>query len=223
MPRTPDDFPGDRLESQTVYQDQYGDLPTDLGGLLFSDGYFYARDSYGVFNLRQSEIASVTIHAPTHIHNGSDEIDGDQLDIDFSPTNYTQDITPPEVSDIEHLAAHLAGIDGYFDEKLGIEEHKNIRHLIHFIDGGPAGGFASGAYMEVLPAGNPFHTSEIWYTSAAKTQKIVELTITRNQNKTPATENWKMYDTDGSTVIEEITDSIVYSGIIETSRTRTIS
>jgi hypothetical protein len=50
------------------------------------------------------------IHADTHIKDGDDEIDGDKLDIDLTPTNYT-----PEVSavsdDVAHLASHLAGID----------------------------------------------------------------------------------------------------------------
>lgn len=104
-----------------------------------------------------------------------------------------------------------------------LEEHKTVRHLIHFIDDGPGGGFASGAYREILPSADPFPTSEIWYESSAKTQKIVELTITRNANKTPATEVWEMYDEDGSTVLTTVTDTISYSGIFETSRTRTIA
>ena len=99
--------------------------------------------------------------------------------------------------------------------------HRDVRQLIHFIDSGPALGFASGAFQETL--GIPFPTSVIWWESAAKLEKIVELTITRNANQTPATEEWKMYDTDGSTVLETVTDTISYSGIFESSRTRTIA
>ena len=99
-------------------------------------------------------------------------------------------------------------------------QHKALRQLIHFIDSGPADGFVSGAYHETLSG--PFPTSYIWWTSAAKTAKIVELTLTRNSNKTPATEEWKMYDTDGTTVLVTVTDTISYSGIFETTRTRTI-
>ncbi len=51
-------------------------------------------------------------HAPTHIKGGTDEIDGDTLDIDFTPTGYIPDTTPPEVTDVAELSAHLAGIDG---------------------------------------------------------------------------------------------------------------
>ena len=52
-----------------------------------------------------------TVHATTHVKDGSDEIDGDHLDIDFSPANYTPNTTPTEASDLDHLAAHLSGID----------------------------------------------------------------------------------------------------------------
>jgi hypothetical protein len=36
-------------------------------------------------------------------------------------------------------------------------------------------------------------------------------------------EQWKVYDVDGSTVLATVTDSISYSGVFETSRTRTIT
>lgn len=98
--------------------------------------------------------------------------------------------------------------------------HKSLYDLIHFIDDGPADGFASGAYKETLPAASPFPTSFIWWTSAAKTQKLVELALTLNANKTPATEVWKMYDAAGALALT-LTDTITYSGVFETSRTRT--
>lgn len=53
----------------------------------------------------------VPLHAPTHISGGSDEIDGDRLDIDFTPTRYVPDTTPPEVTLADELTAHLAGLD----------------------------------------------------------------------------------------------------------------
>lgn len=107
----------------------------------------------------------------------------------------------------------------------GISEaqHRTLRQLIHFIEEGPAEGFASGAYQETLPAADPFPTSFIWWESAAKLKKIVEEAVTYNANKTIATDQWKVYDTDGSTVLATVTDTISYSGIFETSRTRTIA
>lgn len=102
-------------------------------------------------------------------------------------------------------------------------EHAAIRQLIHFIDQGPAEEFATGAYLETLPSADPFPTSFIWWTSSAKTEKIVEETITYNGNKTVNTDVWVIYDVDGSTPLAGISDSITYSGVFELNRTRTIS
>lgn len=49
-------------------------------------------------------------HAATHV-NGTDDVDGDKLDIDFTPVNYTPDASPAEADDTDDLAAHLKGID----------------------------------------------------------------------------------------------------------------
>lgn len=107
---------------------------------------------------------------------------------------------------------------------LSESQHRTIRQLIHLAEeGGPFEGFASGAYQETLPAGDPFPTSIIWWTSSAKTEKIVEESVTYNSNKTIATDQWKVYAADGSTVLATVTDTISYSGVFETSRTRTIA
>lgn len=53
----------------------------------------------------------VASHASTHISGGTDEIDGDKLDIDFNPSNYTPDDSIPEADSVDELAAHLKGID----------------------------------------------------------------------------------------------------------------
>lgn len=52
------------------------------------------------------------VHAPRHVSGGDLEIDGDRLDVDYSPTRYTPDVSPPQVTSISELTAHLAGIDG---------------------------------------------------------------------------------------------------------------
>ena len=38
-------------------------------------------------------------------------LDGDHLDVDFTPANYTPDASPAEADDVDALAAHLKGID----------------------------------------------------------------------------------------------------------------
>lgn len=118
----------------------------------------------------------------------------------------------------------LYDASGEFDPRSGgISEaqHKVLRHLIHFIDEGPAEGFTSGAYKETTPTG-PFPTSVIWWESSAKLKKIVERTVTWT-GPNPTTDKWEIYDTDGITKLATVIDSITYSSIFETSRTRTIT
>jgi hypothetical protein len=135
--------------------------------------------------------------------------DGDDLRV--------RDVSNPGVSSEGYtLSELLAGVAG-----LTKSEHRTLRQLIHFIDDGPAEGFATGAFREVLPTGDPFPTSAIWWESSSKLKKIVEVTVTYS-GPFPATEEWKMYDTDGSTVLATVTDTIVYSGPFESNRTRAI-
>lgn len=110
---------------------------------------------------------------------------------------------------------------------LSEEQHLTLRHLIHFIDSGPADGFASGAFRETLPTGDPFPTSVIWYDDNTKTKKLVEKIIQRTTPGTvlaPTPITWKMYDTDGVTLLATVQDDITYTaGVFENDRTRTIT
>lgn len=99
-------------------------------------------------------------------------------------------------------------------------QHKVLRQLIHFISDGPAEGFASGAYKEVT--GTVFPTAIVWWESSAKLKKIVERLVTWTGAKATQ-DQWKVYASDGVTVLATVTDAVTYSGIYETSRTRTIA
>jgi hypothetical protein len=99
--------------------------------------------------------------------------------------------------------------------------HKILRQLIHFIDDGPAEGFVSGAYREVTTPG-VFPDVITWWESSGKLKKIVDLTLTWAGVNVTA-EQWRVYDTDGSTVLATVTDTIAYSGVFETYRTRAIA
>jgi len=119
------------------------------------------------------------------------------------------------VSGTKTLTELLAGGSGLTESA-----HKVLRQLIHFIDDGPAEGFASGAYKEVT--GGMFPTAIIWYVDDTKAAKIVEKNITwTGVNATTIV--WKVYADDGSTLLATVTDAVTYSGILETSRTRTIA
>lgn len=54
-------------------------------------------------------------HSSTHLNGGADEIDGDQIDIDFVPSTYSRTTIPSEVDNIAELTSHLSGIDNYLD------------------------------------------------------------------------------------------------------------
>lgn len=75
-----------------------------------------------------SDPRTPTAHASTHITDGSDEIDGDQIDIDFTPSNYTPSTSPAEVTNVDHLSAHLAGIDAAL-ASVGVTDHGALTGL----------------------------------------------------------------------------------------------
>jgi hypothetical protein len=103
---------------------------------------------------------------------------------------------------------------------LTADQHKALRHLIHFIDNGPAESFASGAYREMT--GTVFPTAIIWFDKAgAGKKKIVEKLITWT-GVNPTTIVWKVYDA-SETLLATVTDTISFTGVFETSRTRTIA
>lgn len=100
--------------------------------------------------------------------------------------------------------------------------HQLLRQLIHLAGSdGPKGNlWPSNLIKDAGP--QPFPTASIWWTDVTRTSKIVEKLITRNGNQSPATIQWKVYDTDGVTVVESFTDTIEYNGVYELSRSRSI-
>jgi hypothetical protein len=120
-----------------------------------------------------------------------------------------------------NLQTVLSSIDDAISATSGFDaiQHNSLRQLIHFINEGPGDGFASGCTKTV--SGGIFPTSVIWRLPDNK--KLVELTITRNNSLLPIIEEWKMYDTDGITVLTTLTDTINYYSVFENYRTRTIS
>jgi len=133
-----------------------------------------------------------------------------------------------EQGEVRYTGSRFSLVDatGEYDPRSGgglsAEQHKTLRQLIHFIEEGPAEGFTSGAYREQLPSGSIFPTSVTWWESSSKLKKIVERLITWT-GVNPTTDQWKIYDTDGTTVLWIVTDTISYSGVVETTRTRVIT
>jgi hypothetical protein len=105
---------------------------------------------------------------------------------------------------------------------VGVDKHKILRQLIHFIEtNSPGAGFGAGPLVSEV-SGGTFPTSETWYETAAKTKKICRWEGTYNANKTLATEKWIVYQDDGVNPAADATDTIGYSGVVETSRSRVI-
>jgi hypothetical protein len=102
----------------------------------------------------------------------------------------------------------------------GISEaqHKTLLQLIHFIDGGPAEGFTTGATRTTT--GTTFPSQILWRRADAT--KLVEKNLTYT-GAFPTTIEWKIYAADGTTVLATVTDTITYSGAFETGRTRAIT
>lgn len=96
--------------------------------------------------------------------------------------------------------------------------HRALLQLIHFIDEGPAEGFTTGATKIVT--GTVFPTQILWKRSDAT--KLVEQNLTWTGVNVTGIQ-WKIYDTDGTTVLATVTDTITYSGVFETGRSRAIS
>lgn len=67
------------------------------------------------------EAATTGAHASSHRHGGSDPIDGDRLDVDYVPAEYTRNPGENGTVDNDELTSHLTGIDdafGSFDSRV---------------------------------------------------------------------------------------------------------
>lgn len=75
----------------------------------------------GVTSVASNDDVTVTItgsgslgaHAATHLSGDTDEINGDQLDIDYNPTTYTPSLAGGLSTQTYHLTSHLKGINDY--------------------------------------------------------------------------------------------------------------
>lgn len=100
--------------------------------------------------------------------------------------------------------------------------HTALADLIHYLDDGPA---VTGAYKTTsYIAATPFVSGYVWYTSSAQTTRIVDRSFTYPSGTylAPVSDVWRVYNAAGA-VVHTVSDSIVYSGISETARTRVYS
>lgn len=99
----------------------------------------------------------------------------------------------------------------------------NARQLLLLSEapGGPYEGFEPGAYSETGYL-KVFVTQSTWYTDSTKVKKIIESFVNYNSNKTINSITQSVYAIDGITILKTSIDSIYYSGIFESYRSRSI-
>lgn len=99
--------------------------------------------------------------------------------------------------------------------------NSSLNNLINFIDDGPID-LLNDSYKEII--GQPFPTQITWYTNINKTHKIIEKIINRVEDCQPQVSSivWNSYQSDGSTILHSIKDTISYSNNFESTRNREI-
>ena len=102
------------------------------------------------------------------------------------------------------------------NDKISALDHQALLQLIHFINEGPASGFATGAIKEIT--GTVLPTKVLW--RRADTTKLVEKNFLSYSGVFPVVIEWKIFAADGSTVLGTVIDTISYFGAFETGRTR---
>jgi len=58
---------------------------------------------------------AIPSHGSSHVRGGSDIIDGDRVQVDYVPTNYTRNAAASGAGDVTDLTANLSGIDNKFN------------------------------------------------------------------------------------------------------------
>lgn len=96
-----------------VYNAATNRIEIDFSGGFVTNPLTTALDAGGnnITNVGTVDGVDVSSHAPRHTTGSADELDGDQLNVDWNPSNYVPSTTPTEASSVDDLAAHLYGID----------------------------------------------------------------------------------------------------------------
>jgi microcystin-dependent protein len=63
---------------------------------------------------------STVAHGSSHVRGGSDVVDGDRVQVDFTPAYYTRDSSPTEAGANTDLTAHLKGLDNRIQKAIAV-------------------------------------------------------------------------------------------------------
>lgn len=117
--------------SRTTYADLFASIGTTYGtgdgSTTFNvpniSGAGTGSPLYYIKAILSGDVQASTIaHASSHVRAGSDVIDGDRVQVDWVPTYYTRDSSPVQAGVVTDLAAHLKGLDNYFNSFLRIRQ-----------------------------------------------------------------------------------------------------
>jgi hypothetical protein len=138
--------------------------------------------------------------------------------------NLTPGNDPPALGGVRMVdgAFRMRDAQGVFDPRtLSDTEYSALISGFAGISSGPWALNLTSAYLECTPI--PFSTQAIWWTDNTKTKKILQELILAGGAIFPTQIQWSLYAADGTTVIRQAVDVIVYSGAFEINRTRTVT
>ena len=115
--------------------------------------------------------------------------------------------------DLSQLLTSATGAVGAF----------NALQDIRLWAGSPGDGYASGA-VKVRTGTTPNSGGYVWYKSSAMTSRLFDCVIAYPSNSIlPSTKTYRLYASDGSTVVRTAVDTLTWSGAVLTQTTRTWS
>ena len=109
--------------SRTTYADLFASIGTTYGtgdgSTTFNvpniSGAGTGSPLYYIKAILSGDVQASTIaHASSHVRAGTDIIDGDRVQVDYTPTRYTRDSSDSNAGANTDLTAHLKGIDNRF-------------------------------------------------------------------------------------------------------------
>jgi hypothetical protein len=194
------------------------EIQNNAGGLLA--GF----EPDGDLNMGSNDIVSVNLvdgvdisaHNARHGSTGADEMDGDVLDIDYVPTNYTRITTPPQVTTQVELTAHLGGIDdkiGFLLAGGGGTQHAKIYS-------GATVSTSSSSYVDAFAGSSVTPPSDGAYliifeaeTTGTSGNTEVESAFGKNSTTSTLAESERLSDPAGANKVNTITITKVETGL----------
>ena len=115
--------------SRTTYADLFASIGTTYGSGDGSTTFNVPNISgsgagsplYYIKSVLSGDVQPSTVaHAASHIRTGSDIIDGDRVQVDFTPIYYVRDSSPTEAGATTDLTAHLKGLDNRIQKAIAV-------------------------------------------------------------------------------------------------------